>query len=1125
MIPNDAPARRAAIDGSRSFIVQAPAGSGKTTLLIQRLLVLLATVEAPEEVVAITFTRKAAAEMRSRLVEALRRAAEGEPESEGNAALTHQLARAVLERDALLGWGLLANAGRLRLMTIDSLCGWLARQLPIASGLGRVPALRDDASELYAEAARATLSLLDDGLPEQAAAVRGLLVHLDNQQGTAVALLSSMLAKRDQWMRLIGGAHEREALEAALAQVRREGFAAAVDGAERAPDEFWRLAAWAAAQREAAGEAGGACLDLQAWPDLDQEAVWLALAELWLTQSGEWRKQVNVKQGFAAPSSVKDAELKAQLAAAKDEAKQLLESLATPEFEALRVALSALSDLPPSEYRDSQWQVLADIVQVLKLAVAQLALVFSERGEADFAEVARGALAALEGQEGEAASDLAVALDARIRHLLVDEFQDTSLTQFRLLELLTQGWSPGDGRSLFLVGDPMQSIYRFREADVGLFLRARAEGLGGLPLEPLVLSANFRSQAGVVDWVNQAFARVLPEVEDITAGAVAYSPAQAARPALPGVAVQIHARAKSTAAAQQEADDVVEVVRSTWSEDPEASVAVLVRGRSHLTAIVPALRAAGLACVAVEIDALASRPVIQDLYALTRALLHPADRAAWLAVLRAPWCGLSLADLEALAGAGRTPIEICALDPERLSRVSNEGRERLVRLMRALSPWLEKRRRTSLAELVEGAWVALGGPACHSEQAALDDSLSWFELVADLESAAQIEDGEILARELESLFAAPEPVAGNAVQLMTIHKSKGLEFDTVIVPGLERSTRGADSRLLAWLERAGSGGQGELLLAPLREAGQKSEPTYDYIARLQARRERLEAGRLLYVAATRAKRRLHLMGAARVVERGADVEVKPPAGDSLLAQLWPAVEAEFAGIEAVPEAEAQEVEREPARLRRLPLDWASPLAEPALGKPGGGAPLASFSWEADSARHVGTVVHAWLQRMSRGLAHWDEARIEGLASRLARELAQLGVPESLRPFAAARVQSALKACLADPRGRWVLGEHCEAQSEWRLAFGQAGAWQQAAIDRSFVDDAGVRWVVDYKTSRPEGEAEADFLARETERYRPQLEAYARLVQALEPGREIRLALYFPLVPAWREWRPGEAVPV
>jgi len=104
-------------------------------------------------------------------------------------------------------------------------------------------------------------------------------------------------------------------------------------------------------------------------------------------------------------------------------------------------------------------------------------------------------------------SELLLSLDARVSHILVDEFQDTSVSQWELLERLTSGWEAGDGRSVFLVGDPMQSIYRFREAEVGLFLHARHAGLGSVALESLTLTTNFRSQAGVVDWVNAFFRR------------------------------------------------------------------------------------------------------------------------------------------------------------------------------------------------------------------------------------------------------------------------------------------------------------------------------------------------------------------------------------------------------------------------------------------------------------------------------------------------------------------------------------------------------------------------------------------------------------------------------------------
>ncbi len=128
-------------------------------------------------------------------------------------------------------------------------------------------------------------------------------------------------------------------------------------------------------------------------------------------------------------------------------------------------------------------------LQLLPLIAAQLQLTFQQKSAIDFIELGLAASHAL-GEE-EQPTDLALSLDYRIRHLLVDEFRDTSVMQFKFLEKLIAGWQPGDGRSIFLVGDPMQSIYRFRNAEVGLFLRATHQGIGQIQLIPLHINQQF----------------------------------------------------------------------------------------------------------------------------------------------------------------------------------------------------------------------------------------------------------------------------------------------------------------------------------------------------------------------------------------------------------------------------------------------------------------------------------------------------------------------------------------------------------------------------------------------------------------------------------------------------------
>ena len=187
-----------------SFIVEAPAGAGKTELLTQRVLRLLATVADPEEVVAITFTNKAAGEMRERIHLALTAARSGlrpGPDA-AHKQKTFDLACAVLQRDAELGWALERQFTRLRLTTIDAFCASLARQMPLLSRFGAQPAIADEARRHYDEAARRTLDHLERDPSPEAEALATVLEHLDNDSTRLVRLLADMLARREQWRAL-----------------------------------------------------------------------------------------------------------------------------------------------------------------------------------------------------------------------------------------------------------------------------------------------------------------------------------------------------------------------------------------------------------------------------------------------------------------------------------------------------------------------------------------------------------------------------------------------------------------------------------------------------------------------------------------------------------------------------------------------------------------------------------------------------------------------------------------------------------------------------------------------------------------------------------------------------------
>jgi ATP-dependent helicase/nuclease subunit A len=781
----DEPQRQAALDPTRSFTVRAPAGSGKTELLIQRFLRLLAVVNKPESIVAITFTRKAAGEMLDRVLSALSDAKAEIPVEKPHMETTRQLALAVLQRDRELAWDLLDHPGRLRVQTIDSLCMSITGEMPWLARLGGMPRIEEDARQLYEEAAHLTLL---DGSPAYRQALTTLLRHLDNNATHARQLIASMLAQRDQWMKLADDDDQARAeLERALADTVVHGLHA-VEGL--VPSD--QRSTWLDLARFTTQP------DLAKWPGtaIEDVAVWLRLATVVLTEGHGWRKRngLNVKCGFPPGSDVQKNRCAGMIA--------VLE-----QCTGLREALKRVRGLPPPCYTDTQWEVLRALLRTLKLAVAQLLMVFRGERVIDFMELGIAARQAL-GQIDNP-TEVAFRLDSRIEHLLVDEFQDTSRAQFELLKQLTGGWQTGDSRTLFVVGDPMQSIYRFRQAEVGLFGEVERKGIGDLRLEPLQLRLNRRSGPAIVERVNALFRDRFPKVVDDQTGAVTYTDSQAAQTEYAGV---ITVDGFVEGEDLLEANCVIRRIREARSEDPGGSIAILVRARSHLFAIAAALKAAALPFSAVDIDSLAERSVVRDLLALTRALLNPADRVAWLSILRAPWCGLTLADLESLVRERlSTGVWECMQD---LRDLSDDGQVRAARLRDILQEAFAQQGRWPLRRWVERVWMKLGGPACLDSESALPDAAAYFDLLETSQSGADLRDFERFENRVTQLFAQPENPVGPTLHVMTIHKAKGLEFDTVIVPGLGRHSRPEDKPLVLFHEWR-QGERFECLMAPI----------------------------------------------------------------------------------------------------------------------------------------------------------------------------------------------------------------------------------------------------------------------------------------------------------------------
>ncbi|MGI4830258.1 MAG: UvrD-helicase domain-containing protein [Janthinobacterium lividum] len=931
--PSDAEARASALDIRRSWIVEAPAGSGKTGLLIQRFLKLLAFggVERPGEVLAITFTRKAAAELRSRVLEQLAAAAQNrllpDDASEYERG-TRALAQAVLARDNALNWQLLASPNELNIRTIDSFCGELAGSLPLLSGGTGHRRPVDDASLLYERAAERALRELGGSDKVLDEALRCVLLHRDAQLSDCIRLMSSMLNDREQWGGLVP-LHAEELTEDALnssikQHLERTLERVVCDGISSAarlipPEVLSDLARFAARLSTEPGHKGNisplaVCHALSQAPGALAENLdhWLALISLLLTKEGTWRKSFAVNTvGLKLPR--------------QDELwlKDLIQQLQAQDDRepGLREALCAIRCLPPARYPDDQWHVAKALFRVLRRALLELEVIFTESDVCDFSEIALTARRLLRSEP-----DLLALPGAQLTHLLVDEMQDTNAGQYELLELLTRTWD-GATQTLFLVGDPKQSIYAFRQARVERFMRTQATGrLGDVPLHALRLTANFRSQAELVQEFNRTFELILPAPTENREpgpeiGDVPFVAALPTRP--PGIqpALLWHGRLLRTqepAALDDEEPDaeradptadvealairrIIEDFSFRWQDRPSEpgkaprspKIAVLARSRAHLAPIIEEFhrdRGHGqLPFRAVEIELLNERPEVLDLLALTRALLHPGDRIAWLAVLHSPVCGLDRADLLALTGEGpEADVEatVAHLVAHRSDRLSPEGQRLLARVWRTLTAAQAALGRTAFSTHVDRTWRSLGADALLRPDQALN-TRRFFELLQKFETAAETVNLALLERRLQKLYATPvaEP---DLVELMTIHKAKGLEWDLVLVPALERGTGRNQPGLLRWMELDGEAGEESgVVLAPIQGKGEESSALSKWLAGLERKREAAEAKRLFYVACTRAREELHLFAGVQFKNGG---ELRTPSYDSLLRASWMAAE-------------------------------------------------------------------------------------------------------------------------------------------------------------------------------------------------------------------------------------------
>lgn len=1129
----DFDARQNALDITRSIAVQAPAGSGKTELLSLRFLKLLAVCQHPEEVLAITFTKKAANEMAQRILNTLEWAQQVDPiaiETQLDRD-KYEIANSVLAQDAKESWQLQQSPNRLRIQTIDSFCNFLASRLPILSHFGGPLQISEQIDDCYHLAIRNCLKLLNEDLPISAA-IGKLMLHFDNDSDKLESLLTNLLKQREQWIGdIVGVASSPEQamdyLAANLLELIDESIESAQLLLEPYTAELMPLLRYATTNLREGGIDSDLllCSDLNELPKSSHTylTTWIGLTKLFLVKSDTaFRKGVTKDVGFPPQSGSK--EQKALQKGKKDAMKALLQSMAeSPE---LLQALDYLRRLPPPNDDELSWDFLNTLTLVLPTLMAQLELAFTQKNKIDYPQVSLAALSALGTEENP--TDLALSLDYQIKHILVDEFQDTSSSQMELLRKLTAGWEERDGRTLFVVGDAMQSCYGFRNANVGLFIRLRENGMAHIPITAIDLLANFRSDSGVVDWVNTVFSGAFPEQNDISRGAVSYSHSHAvhAKDIETAVSTRIYQYDEDgkTEACIEEAAYIADEISRLREQHSQHKIAILVRSRGHLEYILPALREAEIPWLANEIDRLNTLPLITDLISLTGAVCNHADRLSWLATLRAPWCGISLEDLHVVANFGNnisvfeSMQQLCA--DKQNTQLSSDGLLRIVKLTSILQGALGAKLLTRISRVIRTTFSELGGELILRSDSERDSLERFYEILKNSEAAGRLENFSEFESKIEKSFVSSAALAADAnpVQIMTVHKSKGLEFDHVFLPGLARTSRSDDKSLLLWHQRLNQQGENKLFLATLSATGSEDNNLYNLLRFEKAEKSRLESTRLLYIGVTRAMRSVYL--SATLADK--DGETTAPGSRTLLATIWDNLS-------------RASVDYLPIRSMSLPFKQQDPLAtRPSLLRLPADTFIANDSAQAcaettavqndDSAQieltvdnqlqiEVGNLVHEGLQNYLNNHQLLDTANLAGLKNYWRRRLSAFSFVSGEIDIAMTKLEKSLQSTLQDSELRWVF-DHGQEQSAAELALQSyaSGFVHTHVVDRTFIDSNGVRWIIDYKSSQPLGKQSLEsFLAEQVALYSGQLSRYRSLFEN-EDNKGVKTALLFTSLP-------------
>jgi len=1063
-----------ACDPARSVVVEACAGSGKTWLLVARMLRLLLAGTEPSELLAITFTRKAAQEMRERLLHLLRDLAL-KPEEEARVLL---LERGIDEADLSLAF---AAARRLyervlaspQSLSIDTFHSWFARLVqiaPLSSGVPHGYSLTEATGELMMDAYSRFMQSLND---EDQEPVREALLALYEMAGdwNARRLLDAFIDKRAEWW-----------------AVTKEG-----DGV---PLEWLR---------ELCGEDGVKDARLALWDDDKLLGRILNLARILGGGSAVNQKRATaIEKAVSAGAGIdsfdalcneffNDAGEARKNQKTKDLTKSIEQNFGAGGANAFDEEFEAIGELLKQlRKRSCERQVLAMNEALFTAGAAYLEhyqTVKAEQRVFDFGDLEWHAYCLL--TDAGHAAYLQSRLDARYRHILLDEFQDTNPLQWTIVRAWLEAYGEDAQKpSVFVVGDPKQSIYRFRRAEPRVFSAAR-DMLAALGADVLRTNQTRRNAQNVVEVLNASFVSnpiFSPQTTLAAQAGMVWRLPLIRAEEKPQEAVEAFSLRDPLAVAHDEEEDarrvdegrtVAAAIKSAMREIEAvhnrpakwSDVMLLVKKRTYLTAYESALREAGIPFVSDKRGGLLESLEVADLIALLSFLITPADNRALAHVLKSPIFGASDDDLIDLAQRGE------GVWWNRMQAAAADGASPAIRrATRLMHDWLAAAPRLPVHDLLDlilhqGQLVARYAEAAQPVVRAqvIGNIEAFTELALNLDAGRYpslpkfIDALRVLKRGAENDAPDEATVAAavDAVRILTIHSAKGLEAPIVVLVDANHSEPARDDLgiLCDWPQDAEApthfscfGRKGE--------RGAARERLFD----AEEAFKQQEDWNLLYVAATRAKDMLILSGVA-----GARNALE----DGTTEGSW------YHRLLAVPETVCEATVHANSEPASAEASFSIPIFDP---------PVLGVATTRDAVHNAaideGIALHALLERITQS-ALWPVA-LPG-AEQIARWL------RCPLPVAATVRGHAMHILAQPPLERFFNPEYFHfARNEMEVMYdGELLRFDRAVVCADEV------WILDYKR---------DLLDSEVSDYRAQLARYRNAAQHVFPGKVLKSAL-------------------